>query len=123
MSTNKVFVICAVVVLTVAYGAGYLHAKKSSDLEFANFKLELADKFNKDLLEEQKKYEAREKNLIASFNSDIVLRTERMRQLEQKLQSKPDCQKVTGERNRALELATRGEELLLEARRFIEAMK
>lgn len=125
MSTqiNKAFLIFAVAVLAVSYCAGYWHAKKSGDLEFANYKLELAEKFNQDLEKEKKEYEEREKNLIAAFERDNLSRVDRMRQLEQKLRERADCSKVTSERARAFELAIEGEQLLFEARRIIEAMK
>ena len=74
-------------------------------------------------LEEKKKYEAKQEDLLRRFNDDARHHAERVRQLEAKLRARTDVDTLKRERDRAIGLAVEGEALLREGGRIIEALK
>ena len=74
-------------------------------------------------LEEKKKYEAKQEDLLRRFNDDARHHAERVRQLEAKLQSRGDVETITRERDDCLGLAVRGERLLQRADAIIESLE
>ena len=120
---TKIKVILIGVAIAIAYVCGYSNANTKAELEMTRYKLDLAESMKSALLKEKEKYDLKEQTLIDSFNRDRDQYDGRVRQLESKLRAKSSCEKVTGERDRALKLAVEGEKLLKDARRYIEALK
>ena len=120
---SKIKLIVVLVVTVSAYFFGYSNATTKADLEMTRYKLDLAESMKASLKKEREKYVLKEQTLIDSFNRDRDQYDERVRQLENKLRANSNCEKVTSERNRALELAVEGEKLLKDAGRYIQSLK
>lgn len=124
MNFRTIITVCTVVlILGVTYEAGY----SSASDKYENEILKQKNEYQAQIILEQKKakdeYEKKLKETVSKHRADIVRRDERLRQLERKLRTGADLDTVTSERNRALRLAVRGEELLKDAERIIETMK
>lgn len=125
MKTTLKFSLISVAVLVVGfscYRGGYDTAETEYKLKMA----ELANEQKSAIIESQRiekeKYERKEKELVARYSTERKRYDNRMRQLEAKLRSGGDLEAVTGERDRCLALAVRGERLLGRADGFIESL-
>lgn len=105
-----------------SYYFGYSVAETEGELAMTQLEKSLSQK-SLDMQEEvRREYEKKQKELVANFDAERDRDAYRLRQLQRKLRAQGDLEAVTGERDRCLALATRGEQLLYRADGFIDAL-
>ena len=113
----------AVGVFMVAFACGSYHTQSKYEAKIKEMEATYAQAVIDAQLEEKKKYEAKQEDLLRRFNDDARHHAERVRQLEAKLQSRGDVETITRERDDCLGLAVRGERLLQRADAIIESLE
>ena len=113
----------AVGVFMVAFACGSYHTQSKYEAKIKEMEATYAQAVIDAQLEEKKKYEAKQEDLLRRFNDDARHHAERVRQLEAKLRARTDVDTLKRERDRAIGLAVEGEALLREGGRIIEALK